>query len=105
MENTNTPQQNKFGNWLKTSITARMLMVGFLVIILLIPLAYINSLIKERSNRQESVIDEINEQWGDEVLIYKNQQHIEALAKAINTIPYELLTSISQRVKRVLKEC
>ncbi len=54
MENTNTPQQNKFGNWLKTSITARMLMVGFLVIILLIPLTYINSLIKERADRQES---------------------------------------------------
>lgn len=70
MENTNNPQQNKFGNWLKTSITARMLMVGFLVIILLIPLTYINSLIKERADRQESIIDEINEQWGNEVLIY-----------------------------------
>jgi len=40
---------------------------------------------------------------GDEVLIYKNQEHIEALAKAIHTIPYELLTAISQRVRRVLK--
>ena len=39
----------------------------------------------------------------DEVLVYKNQQHIEALAKATNTIPYELLTAISQRVRRVLK--
>ncbi|AMC12238.1 alanine racemase [Lutibacter profundi] len=42
---------------------------------------------------------------GDEVIIYKNQQHIEALAKASNTIPYELLTAISQRVRRVLKSC
>ncbi len=40
---------------------------------------------------------------GDEVLVYKNQDHIEALAKAIHTIPYELLTAISQRIKRVLK--
>jgi len=40
---------------------------------------------------------------GDEVIIYKNQHHIEDLAKAINTIPYELLTAISQRVCRVLK--
>tara|TARA_R110001583_G_scaffold27778_1_gene99009 strand:- start:39891 stop:40994 length:1104 start_codon:yes stop_codon:yes gene_type:complete len=39
----------------------------------------------------------------DEVLVYKNQEHIEALAKSINTIPYELLTAISQRVRRVLK--
>jgi len=48
-------------------------------------------------------ITDINCNEGDEVLVYKNQQHIETLAKAINTIPYELLTAISQRVGRVLK--
>ncbi|MFK5957609.1 MAG: alanine racemase [Lutibacter sp.] len=48
-------------------------------------------------------ISEINCNEGDEVIIYKNQQHIAALAKALNTIPYELLTAISQRVKRMLK--
>lgn len=64
------PQQSKFGNWLKTSITARMLMVGFLTIILLIPLFFIENLIRERSHRQTEVISEINQQWGNEVLIY-----------------------------------
>ncbi|MFD0761160.1 cell envelope integrity protein CreD [Lutibacter aestuarii] len=63
-------QQNKFGNWLKTSITARMLMIGFLIIILLIPLTYIESLIRERSERQKSVVNEINQKWGNEVLLY-----------------------------------
>lgn len=75
MEQSNTPQQNKpqsnkIANWLKTSITARMLIVGFLVIILLIPLSYINSLIKERSFRQADVVTEINEKWGNNVLVY-----------------------------------
>ena len=42
---------------------------------------------------------------GDEVLIYKDQLHIEVLAKAIHTIPYEILTAISQRIKRLLKKC
>lgn len=70
MEHANKPQQNKFGNWLKTSITARMLMVGFLVIILLIPLSYINSLITERTYRQQDVVNEINDKWGNEVLVY-----------------------------------
>ncbi|WP_405293170.1 cell envelope integrity protein CreD [Algibacter sp. Ld11] len=70
MENTNKPQQNKFGNWLKTSIAARMLMVGFLVIILLIPLSFINSLITERAYRQSDVVNEINEKWGENVLVY-----------------------------------
>ena len=63
-------QQNKFGNWIKTSITARMLMVGFLTIILLIPLFFIENLIRERSHRQTEVINEINQQWGNEVLVY-----------------------------------
>ena len=63
-------QQNKFGNWLKTSITARMLMIGILILVLLIPLSYIESLINERSNRQESMVNEISEKWGNEVLLY-----------------------------------
>src|SRR5690606_12263231 len=62
--------QNKIGHWLKTSITARLLMVGFLVIILLIPLSYINGLISERSIRQQNVVNEINEKWGNQVLVY-----------------------------------
>ncbi|SFD17499.1 cell envelope integrity protein CreD [Algibacter pectinivorans] len=66
----NNLQQNKFGHWLKTSITARMLMVGFLVIILLVPLSYINSLINERAFRQNDVVNEINKKWGNDVLVY-----------------------------------
>ncbi|WP_412984207.1 cell envelope integrity protein CreD [Pontimicrobium sp. IMCC45349] len=73
IENQNQqPQQNKnkFGHWVKTSITARMLMVGLLTIILLIPLSYINSLITERAMRQQDVVKEINEKWGNDVLVY-----------------------------------
>ncbi|MCL6296559.1 cell envelope integrity protein CreD [Jejuia spongiicola] len=69
MKNT-SKQQNKFGNWIKTSITARMLIVGFLTFVLLIPLFFIEDLIRERSHRQTEVINEINQQWGNEVLIY-----------------------------------
>ncbi|MDO9276582.1 MAG: alanine racemase C-terminal domain-containing protein, partial [Lutibacter sp.] len=48
-------------------------------------------------------VTNINCQEGDEVLIFKDQLHIEDLAKRTNTIPYELLTAISQRIKRVIK--
>lgn len=61
--------ESKFAK-LKTSTTVRMLMVGFLIVILMIPLTYIKYLIIERANRQESVITEINEKWGKEVLLY-----------------------------------
>jgi alanine racemase len=38
---------------------------------------------------------------GDLVEIFGENQPIEELAKAANTIPYELFTSIGERVKRV----
>ncbi|WP_397363446.1 cell envelope integrity protein CreD [Olleya sp. R77988] len=71
-QHNNQPQQNtnKFGHWLKTSITARLAMVGILTLILLIPLFFIQNLIDERSRRQEDVVQEINEKWGNEVLLY-----------------------------------
>lgn len=63
-------QSNKFGYWLKHSITARMIIVGILVLVLLIPLTYVNLLIEERGYRQNSVVNEINSKWGDEIIIY-----------------------------------
>jgi alanine racemase len=42
---------------------------------------------------------------GDEVIVFDQQAHIKKMAKIGQTIPYEILTGISQRVKRVyLKE-
>lgn len=67
---TNKQQTNKFGKWLKTSITARMIMVGFLIVILMVPLSFIKSLIYERMHRQQAVVSEINQKWGKEVLLY-----------------------------------
>jgi len=63
-------QPNKFGSWIRTSITARMIIVGVLIMILLIPLTYVNMLIEERAYRQQDVIREINSKWGNEVIIY-----------------------------------
>ena len=38
---------------------------------------------------------------GDEVIVFNEQIRVEDIAASINTIPYEVLTGISQRVKRV----
>ncbi|WP_298766217.1 alanine racemase [uncultured Polaribacter sp.] len=40
---------------------------------------------------------------GDEVIIFKNQSTIQHIAEVSETIVYETLTAISQRVKKVLK--
>ena len=39
---------------------------------------------------------------GDEVIIFNSQEMIEEISKNLDTIPYELLTMISQRIKRIL---
>ena len=63
-------KKQKIGNWFRTSITAKMFMVGFIFLILLIPLGFVKDLIRERETRQAEVIQEINEKWGNEVVLY-----------------------------------
>ena len=46
-------------------------------------------------------ITEVDAIEGDEVIIFGDRQSIYNLAETLNTIPYEILTNISQRVKRV----
>lgn len=43
----------------------------------------------------------IDAQEGDEVIIFDDTHTISELAQYINTIPYEILTNVSERVKRV----
>ncbi|MGY6650416.1 cell envelope integrity protein CreD [Wenyingzhuangia sp. IMCC45574] len=54
----------------KNSITAKMLLTGALIIGLMIPLRFVNDLVKERKHRSEDVVKDINSRWGEEVLIY-----------------------------------
>ena len=46
-----------------------------------------------------SAVPDVRE--GDEVIVFDGRQRVEDLAEQIGTIPYEILTNISQRVKRV----
>ena len=60
----NTPnQKSAFANLLQSN-TFRMLLIGTLTLLLLIPLAFVKDLVRERKHRQERVIQEIDEKWG-----------------------------------------
>mgnify|MGYP005989854281 FL=1 len=48
-------------------------------------------------------VTHINSNEGDEVIIFNSQEMINDMAETSETIPYEILTAISQRVKRLLK--
>ena len=49
-------------------------------------------------------ITNINCKEGDEVIIFNSQEMIQKITDIVETIPYEILTAISQRVKKMLKE-
>lgn len=77
-------QQNSFTKWLHHSLSARMIIIGLLILVLLIPLSFVQSLIKERAQRQKEVITEINSKWGEE----------NSFSGPILKIPYTLKTEI-----------
>lgn len=52
------------------SNTAKMIMVGLLTLFLLIPLFYVQDLIKERSQRKSEVTNEVSALWGSDVSFY-----------------------------------
>ena len=52
------------------STTAKMIMVGFLTLVLLIPLFFVQDLISERSMRQKEVTEEVSTLWGKEINFY-----------------------------------
>ncbi len=51
-------------NWLKTSASVKMITVGILALLLLIPAEMIKSLIKERHRTHNEVKNEISSKWG-----------------------------------------
>lgn len=61
------PSQNnlleRINKWLEQSITVKLASIGFLVLILLIPSAWVMSIMEERQERATSVIDEVADSW------------------------------------------
>jgi inner membrane protein len=56
---------NKVNSWFRESVMIKLLSIGFLILILLIPQAWVSSLIEERQTRADSVVDEITGKWAN----------------------------------------
>ena len=78
MENQGPSTFEKINQKIKNSITIRLLSIGFLVLILLIPTSMIESLIREREYRRGDVIREVSSKWGGS----------QTITGPILTIPY-----------------
>ncbi|MBI1225299.1 MAG: cell envelope integrity protein CreD [Bacteroidetes bacterium] len=54
----------RFSQWLKESLAVKLLSIGFLVLLLIIPNVMIKELIRERQSRQKEVKNEVSLSWG-----------------------------------------
>ena len=62
------PEKKPVSSW-KDSILSKVASIGFLILLLLIPLGMIDSLLDERLGRRDSTITEITSTWGKEQTI------------------------------------
>jgi inner membrane protein len=67
------------GFWSKDSVTLKLIIIGILSLVLLIPGSMIQSLIREREITRNEVISEINSKWGN----------MQTIAGPIISIPYK----------------
>jgi inner membrane protein len=70
--------------WIRTSLTFRALVVGILVLLLLIPLAMVRDLIRERAQRKSEAEAGISADWGG----------AQTITGPIISVPYEVLVRV-----------
>lgn len=76
----------RFNLWIQESITIKLMSIGFLVLILLIPSGWIQDLIQERQLRAEDVIQEVSSKWSGS----------QTLSGPILVIPYKVQEKIDK---------
>jgi inner membrane protein len=59
----------RVNRWIRESIMIKLFSIGFLILILLIPSAWISSIMVERQERAEKVIDEVADKWSSNQMI------------------------------------
>ena len=75
----NPSSAERIGGWVRQSLTVKLISIGFLILILLIPMMMIGSLVKEREHRRNATVREISNTWGN----------AQTVAGPVLTIPYQ----------------
>jgi inner membrane protein len=66
---TDEPQKRGQMDWLKESVTAKLVFIGILILVLLIPSSLVDNLITERASRQDDMMKEVSDQWSGSQII------------------------------------
>jgi len=78
---------DRFNEWLRDSITVKLVSIGILVILLLIPSSWIQSIMIERQHRADDVMDEVSAKWSG----------AQTLAGPVLVIPYHKTEKVEGR--------
>ena len=62
-------KEHGFMDWLKESVTVKLVFIGLLIFVLLIPSSLIDGIINERANRQEEMMRDVSDKWSGSQLI------------------------------------
>ncbi|MGI4875520.1 MAG: cell envelope integrity protein CreD [Janthinobacterium lividum] len=69
MTPTSPPFFDRLNAWVRTSVTLKLLSIGILILLLLIPSSMVESLITERASNRDSATEAISAQWGGPQLV------------------------------------
>ena len=82
MEQTEKPSLfERFNNWVKSSVMLKIITIGILILLLMIPASMLQSLVNERQANRDSAVQEITSKWGS------NQ----TIGGAVISIPYTVI--------------
>lgn len=72
---------DRFNNWVKGSVMLKLITIGILILLLMIPSSMLQNLINERQSTRDNAVEEITSKWGS------NQ----TIGGAVITIPYTVV--------------
>jgi len=78
---------DRFNEWVRDSVTVKLVSIGIMVLILLIPTAWIMSIMEERQQRAGEVMDEVSGKWSGS----------QTLAGPVLVIPYRKIEKVELR--------
>ena len=110
METTPSGIIERFNRWLSESIMVKLASIGFLILILLIPSAWVESIIREREGRADSVVEEIASKWSGEQTvngplliipyIYRYEAEVEHQREVNGKTIIEMKKEMKERIER-----
>jgi inner membrane protein len=70
MENQNKNILENIGQFIKSSVTLKLFSIFILMLLLMIPMVFVQSLIEERQSLRQSVVNEVSDKWAKAQSVY-----------------------------------